>query len=578
MSRRGRGAGALVAVVVVVLALPAVAQAHAYLVKTSPTPGAILDVPPRTVALTYDEAVEPRFAIISVTNAQGKQLTTAPVHRSPSNPDTLIVPLQPHLPSGWYLIYWRAISVDGHPVQGGFTFAVGPNPGPPPQFVIPNISETATATNLVVARWIMFLTVMVGIGLFVFRMLIARPLVRRVPGTSLRRLTLGWCVLAVAGLIAVPAYLDIATAVDSLRSPWDVAALVPLFRVTAFARAYVDLEVCTALFVLAAGIALWVDRPQRERRSVAELFALAGALAAAAAALLVPGLAGHAGQTAPRGLALLADWSHLVSGSVWLGGLVGLLLLAWSLPAGTRVAGLAVCVPRFSNVAFCSVLVLLASGVGATLLHIPILSALWTTSYGKVILLKVGLLTVAMLFGAVNLLYTKPRLVAARQLAELGEDAARLLRRTVRAEAVLVTSAVLAAALLSSLPPPAAALAQLGESLGDVGPGRVASVVHVNGYTLKLLVDPNTPAAANTFTLDVARGGQPLTGADITLTFEMLDMQMGNEEYQMTETRPGVYTHSAPALVMAGRWALDFSVTPKSGTPFTALVVDRAEG
>src|SRR5205085_7065019 len=120
-----------------------------------------------------------------------------------------------------------------------------------------------------------------------------------------------------------------------------------------------------------------------------------GSLAAAAAALLVPGLAGHAGQTAPRGLSLLVDWLHLVSGSIWLGGLVGLLVLWVSLPAGRRVAGLGVCVPRFSNVAFVSVLVLLGSGVGATLLHIPILSALWDTSYGLAILVKIGLLTAA---------------------------------------------------------------------------------------------------------------------------------------------------------------------------------------
>lgn len=38
------------------------------------------------------------------------------------------MPLRPHLPQGWYLIYWRTISVDGHPVQGAFTYAVGPDP------------------------------------------------------------------------------------------------------------------------------------------------------------------------------------------------------------------------------------------------------------------------------------------------------------------------------------------------------------------------------------------------------------------------------------------------------------------
>ena len=112
----------------------AAASAHAYLVKTVPAASVVLDTPPATIQLTYDEAVEPRFAIISVTDVDGRQETTAPVHRSPANPDTLVVPLRAHLPEGWYLIYWRAISVDGHPVQGAFTYAVGPNPGPAPQF------------------------------------------------------------------------------------------------------------------------------------------------------------------------------------------------------------------------------------------------------------------------------------------------------------------------------------------------------------------------------------------------------------------------------------------------------------
>jgi copper transport protein len=578
MSFRGRVAGALAAAALIALLAPASASAHAYLTKTAPTPGAILDTPPRTIALTYDEAVEPRFAIISVTNARGDQLTTAPVHRSPSNPDTLVVPLKPHLPTGWYLIYWRAISVDGHPVQGGFTFAVGPNPGPQPQFAIPSVAETATTTNLLIARWCMFLSVMIAIGLFVLRIAIARPLVRRVEGASLRAVTIAWGVVAVTSLVAIPVYLDVNTSVDSLRSMFDVGSLVPLFRVTAFGRAYVDLEICMALFCAAGAIALWVDRPHREHRSIAEILALTGALAAAGSALLIPGLAGHAAQTAPRGLSLAFDWLHLVSGSIWLGGLVGLLVLWLSLPAGRRVAGLSVCVPRFSNVAFVSVLLLLASGIGSTILHIPVLNALWTTSYGVAILVKVGLLAAAMVLGAINLRRAKPRLVAARERSELGAAAAMLLRRTVSAETVLVVAAVFAAATLSSLPPPAAALAQLGATLATVGPGRVASVVHQDGYTLKALVSPNTPAAPNSFGVEITKNGRPVTNADVTITFEMLDMQMGSEEYQLSETRPGVYTHSAPALVMAGRWGLLYSVTPKQGHAFTALLVDHAGG
>jgi copper transport protein len=577
IARRGIAIAAL-AILCTLGAPPAAAFAHAYLVHTSPAPNAVLLRSPRQVALTFDEAVEPRFAIISVTDANGQQLTTAPVSRSPTNPDTLVVPLKPHLPPGWYLIYWRAISIDGHPVQGGYTWAIGPNPGPVPEFAIPHISETATSTNLLITRWLMFLTVMVTLGLFVFRTMIARPVARRFGAGSLRPLTIACLISGAAALVAVPVYLDTATAIDSLRSPFELSALLPLFHVTAFGRAYEHLEICLALFAFAAVVTLWLDRPDRARRSVAELFALTGALAGAAAVLLIPGLAGHAGQTAPRGLAVTLDWLHLVSGSLWLGGLIGLIVLAATVPRDRRIAALSVAVPRFSNVALASVLVLLGSGVWASILHLPILSALWTTSYGVAILVKAGLLAVAMVLGAVNLLRNRPQLIAARDHEETGQSAARLLRTMIGVEALLVTAAVFAAAVLSSLAPPAAALAQIGSALATVGPGQISSTVQHNGYTIKVLVDPNKVAQQNNFAVRITKGGQPVRGANVTMTVEMLDMQMQNQEYQMTETAPGVYSHAAPALVMTGRWGLLFNVTPKNGTEFPALIVDHAAG
>ena len=138
-----------VAAVALALGLPAAASAHAYLIKTVPAASVILTAPPASVQLTYDEAVEPRFAIISVTDVNAHSETTGPVTRSPSNPDTLVVPLK-KVPEGWYLVYWRAISVDGHPVQGAFTFAVGPDAGPAPEFTIPHIAGSATSTRLVI--------------------------------------------------------------------------------------------------------------------------------------------------------------------------------------------------------------------------------------------------------------------------------------------------------------------------------------------------------------------------------------------------------------------------------------------
>ena len=234
--------------------------------------------------------------------------------------------------------------------------------------------------------------------------------------------------------------------------------------------------------------------------------------------------------------------------------------------------------PRFSNAAFVSVLVLIGSGVGAAVIHMPTLASMWQTSYGQTLLVKIGLLAAAMLLAAVNLLRTKPRLAASAKRPELGSGAAALLRRLVAGEALLVASAVVAAAVLSSLPPPAKALASTSNSIGRVGPGPVTEVVNKNGYRLQVQVTPNRAAAVNTFSLRITRGGQPVKGASVLAGFAMLDMEMGKQTYVLEARGPGLYERDAPALIMVGHWALSFEVTPPGKQPFTVLFVDRANG
>ena len=448
---------------------------------------------------------------------------------------------------------------------------------------MPHVSATAVTAPLLIARWAAFLTVMAAIGLFAMRIAIARSAVRALPGTSLRAVSRAFLVTAGLGLVAIPVYLDIAIANDSLRSVFDIGALVPLFRVTAFGRGWLDAELCFALFVLAAVIALWVDQPGRPLRSVAELAALAGAGLAAGATLVLPGAIGHAGQTSPRGLSVALDVLHLASGAVWIGGLIGLLVLWFNLteqaPAGApgRVAVLAHVVPRFSVVAFAAVMALLATGTGATIVHMPALNALWLTGYGVAILVKIGLLAAAMALGAGNLLRTKPRLLAAREAAA-GRSAAALLRRLISGEVVIVIGAIFTAAVLSSLAPPPPAFALQNSALAQVGPGtggadRRALRLHPAGPA----VTQQGRRARLVRAADHA-GRPPVTGATVTLAFNHLEMQMPQQEYALREVAPGVYSRSAPALVMVGKWGLAFSVTPRGGQPFTALIVDHAEG
>jgi copper transport protein len=323
---------------------------------------------------------------------------------------------------------------------------------------------------------------------------------------------------------------------------------------------------------------MWVDRPERPQRSVAELFALTGALLTAAACLVVPGAAGHAAQTAPRGLSLAFDWFHLAAGSIWVGGLVGLLVLWRSTAELLRVAALSFVVPRFSDIAFGSVLLLIGSGIGSSLQHLPTLASLWQTSYGKTLIAKIVLLGGAMLLAAVNLSRTKPRLAAASTRPTLAAGAAVLLRRLVSGEVLFVFGALFAAGILASLAPPSKALAQLGHVNARVGPGRVSHVMRHGPYRLGFDIDPNRAALPNTFGVKITRGGKPVTGAGVVARFDMLDMTMSELAYRLPERAPGTFARSAPALVMVGHWAVDFEITPPGSSPFDVLLVDHATG
>jgi copper transport protein len=339
-----------------------------------------------------------------------------------------------------------------------------------------------------------------------------------------------------------------------------------------FGRDFLDLELVVALFAIAAGIALWLDRPEREQRSVVELLSLPSALAVAVGALFLPALAGHAGQKSPRGLSLPLDVGHLAAVSIWLGGLIGLVVFWLSVGSRARSAALAYVVPRFSLVALSSVVLLIGTGIGQALEEIPTLASLWSTSYGQALLWKIGLLSAALLLAAVNLARTKPRLQASDASAPL------LLRRLVSGEILFVVAALFAAAVLSSLAPPSSALAKVQNVAARVGPGPVSATVTKTPYRVRVHVTPNQAAVPNTFQLELTRNGKPVQGAQVITKFDMLDMEMGEQSYKFREVRPGVFSKSAPALVMVGHWGLVFEVTPPKGPPFVVTLVDKAGG
>ena len=133
---------------------------------------------------------------------------------------------------------------------------------------------------------------------------------------------------------------------------------------------------------------------------------------------------------------------------------------------------LAYVVPRFSAVAFCSVLLLIGTGIGQSLLELPTLASLWQTSYGQALLWKIGLLAAALAARG-----RQPRADEAAAPGRATASAPLLLRRLVQGEIVFVAAALFAAAVLSSLAPPSSALAESRTSPPASGPGRCRETV-----------------------------------------------------------------------------------------------------
>jgi copper transport protein len=156
-------------------------------------------------------------------------------------------------------------------------------------------------------------------------------------------------------------------------------------------------------------------------------------------------LSGHSAADAGSSwLSELADWAHLAAASLWVGGLIQLAFVVWPLaPDLRRTAFL-----RFSKLATLLIFVLLSAGIYLSVLRLPRLSDLWAASYGQILLVKLALVSLALLWGAAHHFLVRPAL-------ERGAPLFAGLPRSLMGESAVGMAILLAAAVLvESKPPP----------------------------------------------------------------------------------------------------------------------------
>jgi copper transport protein len=458
--RRGRRVGALAGLLLGALAVllgpAAPASAHAALDRTSPAANAVLATAPAEVVLTFTEpvrAVPDKIRVIGPDGRradQGKPVVSGPV---------VTIPLRTTAPRGTYLVSYRVVSADSHPLAGGYTYSVGA-PSAPPSATADGAADPLVTALIAVAKYLGYagLVLMIGPAL-VLALLWPRRLARRRPT---RLVWTGAALIAVGALaglwLQAPyttggslASVSAGDLRDVLSSPFGTAQIV-------------------RLAVLAASVLLL--RPVlagRGGRVDAALLVILGATG-----LATWPLGGHPGASPVPPVSVVADVVHLAGMAVWLGGLV---MLVGFLLRRADERELDAILPIWSRWAALAVSALLLAGIVQALIEVRTPHALVSTTYGRLVLAKVGLLALVLAVAA----YSR-RLVQRRAAASQPGS----MRRAVRSELVITAVVLALAAVLTQTTPARTAAAQSALS----APTLYSATLRSPLYLLQVELDP----------------------------------------------------------------------------------------
>ena len=423
----------LAVVALVALAFPAAASAHATLRSTTPHFGTEVTRGPATIRLHFDQQVKLLPGAVKVLDEDGHNHALG----SRASGTDVIARVGP-LVRGGYTVRWQGISADSHVVSGVWTFGVGVK--------APSISAAygaggPTVTEKLV-RWLWFLGLALTIGALGLRLIVLRGLA--VPRALDRRIAvaagLGAVVSLEAGIAAFS--LNCEDALQLSFGRFLYGDLSPM-AATRFGRAFIIMTLAFALVLALVYLSWLLDRVVFQVPAFAIALVFAGGLS----------LSGHdAVDPGSSWLSQAADWLHLSAGALWIGGLATMAVLLWAeAPELRRPAFL-----RFSRLAAVLVAVILVAGLYLGYVRLGHVSDLWTTGYGRVLLVKSALFAVALGWGALHHFVLRPRLERSAEVAPGS------IRRSLLAESLVGVGILLAAAVLVDSRPPAPRVAPLG--------------------------------------------------------------------------------------------------------------------
>jgi len=504
------------------------AAAHAVLLEAQPADGAVLAAAPAEIALRFNEIVTPVF--VRVLDPAGQEVVGA--GNATATDETVHLYLPASLRDGTYVVSYRVISADSHPVGASLMFAIGP-PGTTIGALPPVRAEDVIWQALALAdRALLDAGFLIAVGGALFALVLLRG--REMPRGP--RITVYAAALVASAAALAGIGIEGGLATEAPLSGLAAGALWRAGAATSVGRSVVVLLL--GLAVLAAGL----GRDGMRRRILVP--------AGAALAVAAYAVTGHVAITNPRWLSAPALWLHVLCVAFWVGSLIPLLRMLRGAPAG--VAPL---VARFSRAATVAVALLVVAGGTMVALLFARPADLIDTPYGMRLAIKLGLVMALLSVALANRGVLTPALRRGAPRAMLW------LRRSVVLELALMAAIVATTVTLGQATPPRALAAQAAAmrmAAADAGPGYAVAIADRSLFTL-LAVDPARPGR-NRVRLDLADlRDKPVAALELTLSLGNAALGIEPSEHAAARAGPGIYEIDDLSIPASGNWTFSIA-------------------
>ena len=561
--------------VLLLLGSAGTASAHAALESTDPADGSVLKSAPHTLTLTVSESVALLDDSFRVYDPDNRRVKTSSAHHAKDAGDTASVTLPAKLGTGTFTVAWRVVSADSHPVSGAFTFSIGkPSATTTPISTAPN-ENPLTGSLYDIARYFAYIAAALLIGTATFTALCRPPN----PTVLNKPILTGWWTLLASTL-----------ALLILRAPYEAGTgLATAFDPAALPKTLMTRpgEALAARLLLLAATAFFLLRLRGRDRFGRAALGTGAALAVGLA--LTWASAEHASAGIQVPVAMTSAVLHLLAMSVWLGGLTALLTVLYRSPDLDAAP-----VARFSRLAFISVTVLVVTGVYQSWRGVGSWNALTGTSYGRILLVKLGAVVLLLAAAAWSRQWTA-RLAGAEvplqvpELVKTGADGTpsstgrdegealpdpgagdgspdgyrRGLRRSVLLEvAVGVTVLVITTLLTNTLPGRAAAEAQQTATPAGISAASVTMVpfrVGDAGGKVQITLDPGRVGLNSVEAVVYGPDGGFATVPELRLSFTLPSQRIGPLDANIKD-EGGYWGTNTLNLPIAGTWTMKVTV------------------